>query len=435
MRVFFTNLGCKLNQAELERAARQFRAAGHEVVDEIGQADLHVVNTCTVTHVAARTSRKVARRSQRQNPQVRTVLTGCWVAEAPDEAARLAGVDLVVGNHDKENLVARVHERFPDSKPATGEGQDLPYLDVSWGHARAAIKIEDGCNVHCAFCIIPSTRGRQRSRPPEEVVEEVASLVDRGVEEVVLTGVQISHYRSGEYDLYALVCRLLAETDLPRLRLTSVAPWRFDRRLLDLFAGGRLCRHFHLSLQSGCTETLRRMRRPYTAAGYAELTEEIRERVPGVALTTDVIVGFPGETEEEFAASLEFVRRQQFARIHAFPYSARPGTAAAALSDSVTHEVKRQRMERLLAVARTAERSFWLQHVGTEMNILWERCRQSEGERLWEGTSDNYIHVTAPEIAAVASRRLEGRLYPAYLTETTERGVRARWNLTAGPTP
>lgn len=393
VRVHFTNLGCKLNQAELEALARGFVADGHTISSSLADADLHVVNSCTVTHRAARDSRKIARRGRRANPRLKTVLTGCYVAAEPDTAAALAGVDLVVSNDRKDHLLEAVYEAFPDARPTAARNPvPVPYVPLAFGNARALIKIEDGCDMRCAFCIIPSTRGRQRSRSASEVVGNVTALSAGGFAEIVITGVQISSYRDGRTGLFELVHRLLAETDVPRLRLTSIAPWQFDRRLLDLFAGGRLCRHFHLSLQSGCDATLRRMRRPYDGAAFARLVEEIRAAVPGVALTTDVIVGFPGETEEEFADSLAFCQRLGFARLHAFPFSPRPGTAAATMPGQVPHPVQRQRMTALLEVAHRGRRRFERRQIGTRTEALWERRRDDR----WLGTTDNYLCVATP---------------------------------------
>ena len=433
MRVHFTNLGCKLNQAELERLARQFHAAGHRVVGTLAEAELHVVNTCTVTHLAARTSRKTARRGARVKPGLRTVLTGCYVSEDPAAAARLAGVDLVVPNADKDELLARVHAAFPEAVPqATGdEGAqatalpaaalptDVPYVPLAFGNTRALVKVEDGCNMRCAFCIIPSTRGRQVSRPLGEVVAEVAAMAAAGVLEVVVTGVQISHYRDGDAGLVDLTRALLSETPVPRLRLTSIAPWKLDRRLLDLWQDRRLCRHLHMSLQSGCDATLRRMRRPYTAAAYLALVEEVRAAVPGIAVTTDVIVGFPGETEEELEASLAFVRRAGFAKVHAFPYSARPGTAAADMPDQVPHEVKRRRMAAMLEVAHEAEHRFRAAHLGDRAEVLWE----GEHDGLWHGTSDNYLKVFAEVGPDSALPLYANILTPAALTRLVPDGL------------
>lgn len=375
MRVCFTNLGCKLNQAETERLARDFLAAGHRVVDSPGEADLHVVNSCTVTHTAARASRKAARRGPR------TVLTGCHAT-----AGEVAGVDLVVPNPEKDRLLEHVHAAFPE---LVSTEVPVPWVHLPFGHTRALVKVEDGCNMRCSFCIIPSTRGRQRSRPLAEVVEEVRSFVEAGYREVVVTGVQISAYRSGDDRLYELVRAILERTDVPRLRLTSIAPWDLDERLLDLWSDRRLCRHLHLSLQSGSTATLRRMRRPYTAEGYLGVLDLVRSSIPGVAITTDVIVGFPGETPEEFEESLATVKTARFAKAHVFPFSPRPGTEAADLPGHVHPDEKNARMERMLAAAEIAERDFRLGHVGRRETVLWERGGQ--------GLTDNYLRVHCPE--------------------------------------
>jgi len=287
VRVYFTNLGCKLNQAEIERFARDFRAAGHEVVGSLAEANLHVVNSCTVTHSAARTSRKTANRGKARG--LRTVLTGCY-ANDPTAAAHLAGVDLVVPNAEKDRLLEKVHAAFPEAV-----SEDFtPYAPLPFANTRALLKIEDGCNMRCAFCIIPQTRGHQRSRPPEEVIAEARALTAAGHQEIVVTGVQISAWRWEGRGLFHLAGDLLRESGAPRLRLTSIAPWDLDERLLGLWSDSRLCRHLHLSLQSGSTATLRRMRRPYTAEAYAHLLDRVRVAVPGVAITTDVIAGFPG---------------------------------------------------------------------------------------------------------------------------------------------
>ncbi len=419
VRVHLTNLGCKLNQAESEALARRFAAAGHRLVPTLEEADLHVVNSCTVTHVAARDSRKAARRGGRLERRVRTVLTGCHVAADPQGAAALAGVDLVVPNHEKELLVERVHEAFPEAAVLGAEGPaPVPYVPLAFGNSRALVKIEDGCDMACAFCVIPATRGRQRSRPADEVVREVAALAAGGFAEVVVTGVQISSYRDGATGLYELVARLLAETEVPRLRLTSIAPWQFDPRLLELFAGGRLCRHVHLSLQSGCDATLKRMRRPYDGRRFAGLVREIRAAVPGVAVTTDVIAGFPGETDGEFERSLELCRRLEFARLHAFPFSVRPGTAAAAMPNQLPDAVKRRRMAALLEVARDGRRRFERGQIGAVTEALWERRREGR----WQGTTDNYLRVVSADGGAASPAR---GLQPVRIAGASERGLLA----------
>jgi threonylcarbamoyladenosine tRNA methylthiotransferase MtaB len=397
MRVHFTNLGCKLNQAEIERLAREFAAAGYEVVGTLAEADLHVVNSCTVTGTAARSSRKAAGRGR---GRLRTVLTGCWATESPEKAARLAGVDLVVPNAEKDQLLARVRVAFPSPEPAV---PCSPSLET---HTRALVKIEDGCNMRCAFCIIPFTRGAQASRPLGEVVAEVQARVREGYREVVITGVQISAWRWEAHRLADLVEAILARTEVPRLRLTSIAPWDLDERLLDLWSDRRLCRHLHLSLQSGSTATLRRMRRPYTAAHYLDLLARVHAAVPGVAVTTDIIVGFPGETEEEFAESLATVEAAAFAKAHVFPFSTRPGTEAEAMPGQVAPETKKERMDRMLAAAAEAEQDFHRAHLGTRATVLWERPRDGMGH----GLTDNYLRVLSAGGAGLWNRFSEVEL-------------------------
>jgi threonylcarbamoyladenosine tRNA methylthiotransferase MtaB len=395
VRVCFTNLGCKLNQAEVEDLARRFAAAGHQVVGSPAQADLHVVNTCTVTAEAARTSRRATRRGR---SGTRTVLTGCWASDRPEEAAQLAGVDLVVPNRDKERLLEAVHAAFPEAVPATppepetaGDTVPVPWVPIELGRTRALVKAEDGCDMRCAFCIIPRTRGRQRSRPAPDLVAEFRRLAAAGHNEVVLTGVQISAYRWEGLRLAGLVRLLLAESEVPRLRLTSIAPWDLDEPLLALWPHPRLCRHLHLSLQSGATATLRRMRRPYSAEAFARVLAQARAAIPGVAVTTDVIAGFPGETEAELEESLAFVDAARFAKVHVFPFSPRPGTEAATLPGQVPPEAKRARMARLLAAAERAERAFWQAQVGRQATVLWERPHNG----LTQGLTDDYVRVLA----------------------------------------
>jgi threonylcarbamoyladenosine tRNA methylthiotransferase MtaB len=398
MRVHLTHLGCKLNQAEIERLGRDFEAAGHEVVGALAEADLHVVNSCTVTQAAARGSRKEAGRARRGGSSVRTVLTGCYASGSPEEAAGIAGVDLVVPNAEKDRLVEIVHAAFPAL--LTVPADPVPCSSITTGPTRALVKVEDGCNMRCAFCIIPFTRGAQRSRALPEVLAEVRALLGRGYREIVVTGVQISAWRSEGGRLADLVRAVLEETEVPRLRLTSIAPWDLDERLLDLWTDRRLCRHLHLSLQSGSTATLRRMRRPYTAESYLALLGRVRAAVPGVAVTTDVIVGFPGETEEEFAESLAAVEAAGFAKVHVFPYSVRPGTVAEGMPGQVPPEEKKERMARMLALAERADRDFQSAHLGTRGTVLWERPKDGMGQ----GLTDNYLRVLCPEGAALRNR-------------------------------
>ena len=419
MRVCLSNLGCKLNQAEVDSMARRFLARGDEIVATVADADLHVVNSCTVTHAAARDSRKTVRRANRLRPEVKTVVTGCWATDSSEEAGSLEGVDMVVDNSSKADLVDLVHERFAGSPGFSSKETAIPvsFVPLRFGPTRGLVKIEDGCNMRCSFCIIPSTRGRQRSRSVAEVVREVRGLVEAGYREIVVTGVQISAYRSDGARLVDLVEALLEHTDVGRLRLTSIAPWDFDSRLLDLLKGPRLCRHLHFSLQSGCGETLRRMRRPYTPEQFRRLAALTRGEVAGLALTTDVIVGFPGESDAEFAASLDFVEETAFARAHVFNYSVRAGTEAATMSGKVDDRRRKERVRRMLEVASESELRFRVENLGSEATVLWEECRGGS----WRGMTDNYIRVFT-----VADGDLQGRFGLTMLTGLTGGGMSAR---------
>lgn len=382
-RVAFSYVGCKLNQAEVEALARAFAAAGYEVVSDPACADVHVVNTCTVTAEAARDSRRLARRGK---GTVRTVLTGCHATLAADELARLPGVALVVSNRDKHRLPELVAAAVP--YPAGEPPYPTPPPS---GRVRALVKIQDGCAVGCSFCSVPRARGPGRSRPAPEIVAEVARRVAEGAQEVVLTGVLISSYWFEKMDLPGLVESLLEKVPVRRLRLSSLSPWRIGARELGMWRDPRLCRHAHLALQSGAAATLARMRRPYTPAQFADAVASLRAAVPEIAITSDVIVGFPGESEEEFAESLAFIASQGFSRVHAFPFSPRPGTSAAQLPGQLPMEVKRGRLARLTAVATASQRAFWAAQVGRVVEVLWERKRDG----WWEGYTDTYVPVRA----------------------------------------
>jgi len=419
MRVAFSNLGCKLNQAEIDAMAQRFFQAGHEIVSSIEQAEVHIVNSCAVTHVAARDSRKIARRGHRLSSGIKTILTGCYVVAEPREAAQLAGVDLVVPNSDKDKILEKFHEAFPDCDPAADADPAKvgPYRPISISPSRPLVKIEDGCNMKCSFCIIPSTRGPQYSRDPAQVVSQIQALEDAGFREVVITGVQISSYRWGDARLPDLVRTILARTESIRLRLTSIAPWQFENDLLDTFASGRVCRHFHLSLQSGCRETLRRMRRPYSPDQFLDLVDRIRSVDPRVALTTDIIVGFPGETDDEFQQSLDFAAHIGFARMHVFPYSRRSNTEASHHPDPVLHAKKRERMSRMLEIAEQAQSRFQNKNLGTEARVLWEDSKSEYSH----GTSDNYLRVRVR-----SAQTPKGEISRVRLTGSHERGMEGK---------
>jgi threonylcarbamoyladenosine tRNA methylthiotransferase MtaB len=403
-KVYLQSLGCKLNQSELESLACQFMQAGHTVVDTVREADLCVLNTCAVTHTAVGKSRRAIRRLRRTNSDARLAVTGCYAQMWPQEIRELGSVDLVVGNEDKEHLVERAEKELGIKGQGSGRAWVLfsdSRLPIPWARTRAFVKVQDGCDNHCTYCIVRVARGRQRSRPQRDVLAEAEARVAAGYQEVVLTGVHIGaygrdsgHQRDGS--LWTLVEAILMRTNVRRLRLSSIEPWDLDPACLRLWEDSRLCRHLHLPLQSGCDATLQRMGRNYTAGQFAALLEAAREAIPDVAITTDVMVGFPGESEAEFNESLRFVEAVGFARTHVFKYSARPGTLAATMPAQVSPLVKKARSRAVAEVGRRSAEAFRRAFLGRTLEVLWEgQTKGSElGQKaLWSGLTDNYLRV------------------------------------------
>ena len=407
MKIYVSSLGCKLNQSEMDDLAARLARNGHQIVAVAGDAEVCILNTCAVTHVAAQKSRQAMGRLHHDNPSARLVVTGCYAELSAAELSRLPGVELVAGNRQKEEL-AELLGRIP------GERAGQP---ASRPRTRAMVKIQDGCDNACTYCVVRLARGPQRSRMPEEIVADVRARVEAGYREVVLTGVHIGAYgRDAEgnegLDLWGLAARLLAETGIARLRLSSIEPWDLPERALALWEDARLCRHLHLPLQSGSDAVLRRMGRRYTAAEFAALVTAARAAIPDLAVTTDVIAGFPGETDAEFAESLAFVEATGFARAHVFPYSARPGTVAAGLPGQVPSRIKAERAQAMRAVATASDRAFRQRFVGRTMAVLWETSRPGEDGLVWNGLTDNYLRVQAvcPQGADLANRITPARL-------------------------
>ncbi len=419
MKIFLDTIGCRLNQAEIESLARQFRAAGHEIVDTAAEADLAVVNTCTVTAEAASDSRAAIRRAKRLGA-VDIVVTGCWATLEPDKAASLPGVTRIVPNLQKESLAAdllNLPQEFFDLEPIARE--PLPGLHL---RTRAFIKVQDGCDNVCTFCITRLARGASRSRPVEEIVADVSSALDGGTQEIVLTGV---HLGSWGLDFQParripdLVSALLARTSAPRLRLSSLEPWDLDADFFSLWCDPRLCRHLHLPLQSGSDRVLRRMARKTAPDSFAALVQSARAAIPEVAITTDVIAGFPGETDEEFAETLEFVKSMHFAGGHVFSYSARPGTPAARMKGQVHGKLVKARSAALRTVLADSAESYHRKFIGKTMPVLWEAASilTNEGWQI-EGLTDNYLRVTA-----IAPEPYWNRVEAVHLTDLYENGL------------
>ena len=382
MKVALNTLGCKLNQAETERLARQFLEAGHCLVHHETSADVFILNTCTVTSTADGKARRWLRLVHRRNPGARLVVTGCYAQRKPEELARIEGVSLVVGNNEKPYLLRLLQDTGYPGSLASAVG----YSSVL--RTRTFINIQDGCSRTCAYCIVPRVRGQEKSQPAADVVAEVRKRVDEGYQEVVLTGTEIGAYHGG-LNLTGLLGRILIETSVPRLRLSSLQPQEISTELLELWRDSRLCPHFHLSLQSGSDRVLQRMRRGYSPADYKRIVRLIRDMVPDAAITTDIIVGFPGETEEEFAGSFDSCRKLQFARIHVFPYSPRPDTEASRMPGQISVKVKGERRRKMLALAEQSADDFQKRFLGKVMSVLWE----TKSDGIWSGFTSNYIRA------------------------------------------
>jgi threonylcarbamoyladenosine tRNA methylthiotransferase MtaB len=396
MKIFLDTIGCRLNQAEIETLARQFRAAGHEIVPTAKDSDLAVVNTCSVTSEAASDSRAAIRRARRLGAGG-VIVTGCWATLEPEKAAELPGVRRIVPNLQKDNLAADLLGLpldFFELEPLAR--QPLPGLH---GRTRAFIKVQDGCDNACTFCITTVARGVNRSRLPENVIADVQAALAGGAKEIVLTGVQLGAWGVDfptPQPLAGLVATLLTRTSVARLRLSSLEPWNLEADFFSLWRDERLCRHLHLPLQSGSETVLKRMRRKTTPGSFASLVQSARAAIPEVAITTDIIVGFPGETEAEFSDTLEFVKSMNFAGGHVFTYSARPGTPASRMNTQVRHEIRKERNAALRAVLDESAHAYQSGFIGRTLPVLWEASsRLTEAGWALEGLTGNYLRVTA----------------------------------------
>jgi threonylcarbamoyladenosine tRNA methylthiotransferase MtaB len=423
--VAILTLGCKLNQADSQALARELLAHGCRVVQRPAPADACVINSCSVTHVADRKSRHLVRLARRLSPNATVVLAGCYADDVGPDLAGHIGADLTVRNGDKASLAQELLRRLNG-----GSGCREPLPAGEGLRTRAFVKIQEGCNEVCSFCIVPRTRGRERSVPIEALVAEVLARQAEGVQEVVLTGTQLGNY-GRDLDQGGgpkpLLAALLACTAVPRIRLSSLQAQDISEGLLRLWDDPRLCRHFHLPLQSGSDRVLAAMRRRYSAGQFLEAASLVRERVPDVAITTDVMIGFPGETEADFQQTYRLCQEMGFAAIHVFPYSRRPGTAAALMRDRLPPAVKRHRLERMLALARASADAFRARFQGRTMAVLWEEARGRGARTVWQGLTDNYLRVyTDAENQAAelpGGQDLTNRLLPTRLGRAAADGL------------
>ena len=401
------NLGCKVNAYETEAMQQLLEEAGYEIVPFQEKADVYVINTCSVTNIADRKSRQMLHRAKKMNPDAVVVAAGCYVQAAGEELKKDAAIDVIIGNNRKKDLVPLLDEYFAgkhveeDSLIDIGKTREYEALHINKiaDHTRAFIKIQDGCNQFCSYCIIPYTRGRVRSRKPEEIMEEIKGLVDKGYREVVLTGIHLSSYGLDldGITLLDLMVKIDKIQGLERLRLGSLEPRIVTEEFTRTLAGLRtICPHFHLSLQSGCDATLKRMNRRYTTEEYEKGCQILRKYFDRPAITTDVIVGFPQETEEEFAQTVEFLKRIDFYEMHVFKYSRRAGTRAADMPGQLTENQKGQRSDVLLKLDQEMSLEYRKSFLGEEKEVLMEEKIVIDGTEYLVGHTREYVKAAIP---------------------------------------
>lgn len=408
------NLGCKVNSYETEAMQQMLEGAGYEIVPFKEGADVYVINTCSVTNIADRKSRQMLHKAKKMNPAAAVVAVGCYVQAAGEELKKDPAIDLVIGNNKKTSLVEILEDYFSNHEEIREEKQEhiidigstkeYEKLSISKiaGHTRAFIKIQDGCNQFCSYCIIPYTRGRVRSRGVEDIVNEVETLVENGYREVVLTGIHLSSYgvdfpEEERENLLGLIVRLDGIAKLQRIRLGSLEPRIITEEFAGTLAGLRtICPHFHLSLQSGCDETLKRMNRHYTTADYANRCEILRKYFKNPAITTDVIVGFPGESAEEFEQTKAFLQRIHFYEMHVFKYSKRAGTKAADMEAQIAEPVKSERSDVLLRLDESMSMEYRVSHLGSRQEILLEERVTIDGVDYLMGHTKEYMKAVVP---------------------------------------
>ncbi|WP_017811847.1 tRNA (N(6)-L-threonylcarbamoyladenosine(37)-C(2))-methylthiotransferase MtaB [Paenibacillus shenyangensis] len=442
--VAFYTLGCKVNFYDTEAIWQLFKNEGYDQVDfEEQTADVYVINTCTVTNTGDKKSRQIIRRAVRRNPDAVIAVTGCYAQTSPAEILDIEGVDLVVGTQDRDKLMDHIRTLQSERQPInavrnimkTREFEELDVPDFA-NHTRAFLKIQEGCNNFCTFCIIPWSRGLSRSRAASSVIAQAHQLVAAGYKEIVLTGIHTGGYGDDleDYDLADLLWDLDRVEGLERIRISSIEASQIDEKVLDVLnRSSKMCRHFHIPLQAGDDNVLKRMRRKYTVAEYAEKIRRIRQSMPDVAITTDVIVGFPGETEEMFQNGYEMMKSIGFSEMHVFPYSKRTGTPAARMEDQVDEEVKNDRVHQLIDLSEQMQLSYAEKFVGHVLDIIPENNDKGlYGEGMIAGYSDNYL-----QIAFEGSEDLVGKLCRVKLTEpgvNTSKGQLVRV-LEQTPTP
>lgn len=428
-------LGCKVNFVDTEGIWQLFKKEGYEQVDFEETADVYLINTCTVTNTGDRKSRQIIRRAVRRNPNAIVAVTGCYAQTSPAEIMDIEGVDLVIGTQDRDKLMDYVGKLHAQRQPInavrnimkTRDFEDLDVPDFT-GHTRAFLKIQEGCNNFCTFCIIPWSRGLSRSRSPESVLAQAHQLVAAGYQEIVLTGIHTGGYGDDldNYKLSDLLRALDGVDGLKRIRISSIEASQIDDDMIEVLnTSEKMCRHLHIPLQAGDDGILKAMRRKYTTAEYAEKIQKLHKALPGVAITTDVIVGFPGETEEMFQRGYKFMEQLKFAEMHVFPYSKRTGTPAARMDEQVDEEVKHRRVHELIDLSERMQLAYAQPFVGQVLDVIPEHRSKSDMERgVMVGYSDNYLHVVFNSTASLSGKLCRVKVTEAGVNEC--RGVLVR---------
>ena len=397
-KVAFITLGCKVNQYETNAMIQEFIQKGYEIVENSEKADIYVVNTCTVTNMSDRKSRQMLRRAKELNKEAIIIACGCYVQVAKEEVEKIEEIDLLFGNNEKKNIVEIVEQYLKENKKQNvmedvmSQREFVDFGDITYTEkTRAVIKVQDGCDRFCSYCIIPYARGRVRSRKPKSIISEIEKIAKEGIKEVVITGIHIASYGKDfkeEYKLIDLLEEINQIKKIERIRLGSIEPLliteEFVNRLVKL---EKVCHHFHLSLQSGCDETLKRMNRRYSTEDFKEIVLRLRRYYEDVVLTTDIIVGFPQETEEEFEKTYKFLKEIKFYKMHVFKYSPRKGTKAAEMSGQVDGNIKEERSQRLIELSDKNEKGYNKSYIGKEVEVLFEE----EKNGYYQGHTKNYI--------------------------------------------
>ena len=406
-KVGFCTLGCKVNQYETNGMIQKFKDRQYEIVDFNQYADIYIINTCTVTNIADKKSRQMLRRVKELNSNSLVVAVGCYAQVAKDVLEKMEEIDLVLGNNEKADIVQYVEKSIKNKvqniekigkknsvSSVTEQKEFVDFGSITYSEkTRAVIKVQDGCDRFCSYCIIPYARGRVRSRKPENVITEIKDIAEKGIKEVVITGIHIASYGKdfkNNYNLIDLLEEINKIEQIKRIRLGSIEPTlitdEFVKRLAKL---EKICDHFHLSLQSGCNETLKRMNRKYTIEEFEKVCKLLRKNFPNVSLTTDIIVGFPGETDIEFNKTYEFLKKIKFYKMHIFKYSPRKGTKAANMSGQIDGKIKEERSQKLIELSNLMEREYNNSYIGKEVEVLFE---EKDGD-LYKGHTTNYIMV------------------------------------------